>query len=122
MLNFLKKNQRKIKVTNDIFNSVTLIDNLIKAIFSVIEKDEKGIFHVVDSTCASRFDFAKCISKVFNFDEKLIQEISINNIDVIAKRPKNACLDNSKAKKDLGIKFGTLEDGIRRILAKSNQK
>jgi dTDP-4-dehydrorhamnose reductase len=113
------KNQKRIKVTNDVFNSITLIDNLIKSIFTVIEKDAKGIFHVVDSTCASRLDFAKCISKIFNFDEKLIQEISINDTNVIAKRPKNACLDNSKAKKELGVKFGTLEDGVRCILTKS---
>lgn len=116
------KNQRKIKVTNDIFNSVTLIDSLIQSIFSVIEKKKVGIFHTVDSTCVNRYDFAKCISKIFNFDEKLIQKISINDINVIAKRPQNACLDNSKAKKDLGIKFGTLEEGVRYILAKSNQK
>ena len=116
------KNQRKIKVTNDIFNSVTLVDSLIQSIFSVIEKEVTGIFHTVDSTCVNRYDFAKCISKIFNFDEKLIQKISIKDIDVIAKRPQNACLNNSKAKKELGIKFGTLEEGIRCILAKSNQK
>jgi len=116
------KNQRKIKVTNDIFNSVTLVDNLIQSIFSVIEKDKVGIFHTVDSTCVSRFDFAKCISKIFNFDEKLIQGISINDADVIAKRPQNTCLDNSKAEKDLNIKFGTLEEGIKHILTKLNQK
>ncbi|RZD37897.1 MAG: hypothetical protein CXT78_15505 [Thaumarchaeota archaeon] len=116
------KNQRKIKVTNDIFNSVTLIDSLIQSIFSVIEKNKTGIFHAVDSTCVNRYDFAKCIAKIFNFDEKLIQKISINDIDVIAKRPKNACLDNSKAKRELGIKYGTIEEGIRHILTKSNEK
>ena len=116
------KNNKKIKVTNDIFNSVTLIDSLIYSVFSIIEKDKTGIFHTVDSTCVNRFDFSKCIAKIFNFDEKLIQETSINDMNVVAKRPQNACLDNSKAKKELDVKFRTLEEGIKHILTKSNQK
>jgi len=116
------KNNKKIKVTNDVFNSVTLIDSLIHSVFSIIEKDKTGIFHTVDSTCVNRFDFSKCIAKIFNFDEKLIQETSINDMNVVAKRPQNACLDNSKAKKELDVKFRTLEEGIKHILTKSNQK
>ena len=116
------KNNKKIKVTNDVFNSVTLIDSLINSIFSVIEKDKTGIFHTVDSTCVNRFDFSKCIAKIFNFDEKLIQETSINDMNVVARRPQNACLNHPKAKKELDVKSRTLEEGIKHILTKSNQK
>ncbi len=115
------KNRKKIRVTNDVFNSVTLVDSLVESIFSIIEKDRKGIFHIVDSTCTNRYDFAKCISKIFNFDEKLIESISIEDIDVIAKRPKNACLNNFESKKSLGIKFKTLEEGVKQVFIKSRE-
>lgn len=116
------KNQKEIETTYDVFNSVTLVDSLIKSIFLAIEKDVSGLFHVVDSTCVNRFEFAKCIAKIFKFDDKLIKKVSIDDIGVIAKRPKNTCLNNSKAKKSLGIKFRTLEEGIKQVLNKSNQK
>ena len=81
-----------------------------------------GLFHVVDSTCVNRFEFAKSIAEVFKLDNKLIKKISIKNIDVIAKRPKNACLNNSKVQKEVGVKFKTLEEGIKQVLEKTKQK
>ena len=114
------KNQKQIEATCDVFNSVTLVDSLIQSIFLAIKKDVSGLFHVVDSTCVNRFDFAKSIVEIFKFDDKLIMKISIDDIDIVAKRPKNACLNNFKAKKELGIKFKTLEEGIRQVLKKVN--
>ncbi|MEK6947067.1 MAG: SDR family oxidoreductase [Nanoarchaeota archaeon] len=116
------KNQKEIEVTYDVFNSVTIVDSLIQSIFLAIEKDISGLFHIVDSTCVNRFEFAKCIAKIFKLDNKLIKKVSIDDIGVIAKRPKNTCLNNSKAEKSLGIKFGTLEDGVKQVLNKTNQK
>lgn len=116
------KNQKEIETTYDVFNSVTLVDSLIQSIFLAIKKDVSGLFHVVDSTCVNRFEFAKSIAEIFNLDRRLIKKISIEDIDVIAKRPKNACLNNSKAKKDLGIKFKTLEEGIKQVLDKTKQE
>jgi dTDP-4-dehydrorhamnose reductase len=114
------KNQREIEATYDVFNSVTLVDSLIQSIFLAIKKDVSGLFHVVDSTCVNRFEFAKCIAEIFKLDKKLIKKKSIEDIDVIAKRPKNACMNNSKAKKELGMKFRTLEEGIKKVLDKIN--
>ena len=114
------KNQREIEATYDVFNSVTLVDSLIQSIFLAIKKDVSGLFHVVDSTCVNRFEFAKCIAEIFKLDKKLIKKKSIDDIDVIAKRPKNACLNNSKAKKELGMEFRTLEKGIKKVLDKIN--
>ena len=116
------KNQREIETTYDVFNSVTLVDSLIESIFLAIKKDVSGIFHVVDSTCVNRFEFAKSIANVFKLDNKLIKKISINDIDVIAKRPKNACLNNSKVQKEVGVKFRTLEEGIKQVFKKTKQK
>jgi len=116
------KNQKEIETTHDVFNSVTLVDSLIQSIFLAIKKDVSGLFHVVDSTCVNRFEFAKGIAEIFNLNTRLIKKISIDDIDVIAKRPKNACLNNSKAKKDLGVKFRTLEEGIKQVLDKTKQE
>ena len=114
------QNNQEFKATTDVYNSVTLLDNLVESIFKVIKLDQNGIFHVVDSTCMNRYEFAKIIAKKFQLDEKLIKTVSVQDDSKnIAKRPKNACLNNSKAKKELGLNFGTIEEGVNMVFMKS---
>ena len=75
---------------------------------------------MVDSTCVNRFEFAEIIAKIFQLDKNLIKTVSVQDEPKnIAKRPKNACLDNSKAKKELGLGFNTIEEGVRKVFMKS---
>ena len=97
VINNLKKN-KQVLATNDIFNSVTLVDSLIQSIFRLIILKKNGIFHVVDSTCVSRFEFAKMIAKIFNLNDDLVKKTSIKDANFVAQRPQNTCLDNSKAR------------------------
>ena len=114
------QNNQEFKATTDVYNSVTLLDNLVESIFKVIKLDQNGIFHVADSTCMNRYEFAKIIAKKFQLDEKLIKTVSVQDDSKnIAKRPKNACLNNSKAKKELGLNFGTIEEGVNMVFMKS---
>lgn len=113
----LKKNEQ-IVATDDIFNSVTLVDSLIQSIFKIITLKKNGLFHIVDSTCASRFDFAQVIAKIFNLNGNLVKKTSIKETNFVAKRPQNVCLDNSKARKSLGVNFYNLEEGMEIVLKK----
>ena len=115
----LQSNQA-INATTDVYNSVTFLDNLVESIFKVITLNQNGIFHVVDSACVNRFEFAEMIAKIFRLDKNLIKTVSVQDEPKnIAKRPKNACLDNSKAKKELGLGFNTIEEGVRKVFMKS---
>ncbi len=114
------QNNQEINATTDVYNSVTFLDNLVESIFKVIKLNQNGIFHVVDSTCVNRFEFAEMIAKIFRLDKNLIKTVSVQDEPKnIAKRPKNACLDNSKAKKELGLGFNTIEEGVRKVFMKS---
>ena len=114
------QNNQEINATTDVYNSVTFLDNLVESIFKVIKLNQNGIFHVVDSTCVNRFEFAEIIAKIFQLDKNLIKTVSVQDEPKnIAKRPKNACLDNSKAKKELGLGFNTIEEGVRKVFMKS---
>ena len=109
-----------VKATTDVYNSITFLDNLVNSILKVIKLEQNGIFHVVDSTCSNRFEFAKVIAKVFKLDENLVERVSVHdNLKNIAKRPKNACLNNSKAKQELELDFNTIEEGISKVFIKS---
>ena len=114
------QNNQEINATTDVYNSVTFLDNLVESIFKVITLNQNGIFHVVDSACVNRFEFAEMIAKIFRLDKNLIKTVSVQDEPKnIAKRPKNACLDNSKAKKELGLGFNTIEEGVRKVFMKS---
>jgi dTDP-4-dehydrorhamnose reductase len=110
------KNQKKIFAYNDIFNSATNIDEFVESIEKVIENDAVGIFHMVGSSCVTRYDFAKNIAKVFGFDESLVHPISIQESGLIAKRPVSPCLDNSKCSTILGYSFSDIDKGILKVL------
>ena len=114
------QNNQEINATTDVYNSVTFLDNLVESIFKVITLNQNGIFHVVDSACVNRFEFAEMIAKIFRLDKNLIKTVSVQDEPKnIAKRPKNACLNNSKAKKELGLNFNTIEEGVSRVFMKS---
>ena len=114
------QNNQEINATTDVYNSVTFLDNLVESIFKVITLNQNGIFHVVDSACVNRFEFAEMIAKIFQLDKNLIKTVSVQDEPKnIAKRPKNACLNNSKAKKELGLNFNTIEEGVSRVFMKS---
>ena len=114
------QNNQEVNATTDVYNSVTFLDNLVESIFKVITLNQNGIFHVVDSACVNRFEFAEMIAKIFRLDKNLIKTVSVQDEPKnIAKRPKNACLNNSKAKKELGLNFNTIEEGVSRVFMKS---
>ena len=114
------QNNQEVNATTDVYNSVTFLDNLVESIFKVITLNQNGIFHVVDSACVNRFEFAEMIAKIFRLDKNLIKTVSVQDEPKnIAKRPKNACLNNSKAKKELGLNFNTIEEGVSRVFIKS---
>ena len=121
--NYVVKNLQKkqsITATTDAYHSITFLDNLVKSILKVIKLNRNGIFHIVDSACVNRFEFAKIIAKIFQLDESLIKTISVRDIpSFVANRPKNICLNNSKAKKELGLNFNTIEEGVRKVFIKS---
>ena len=110
------QNQKKIFAYNDIFNSATNIDEFVESVEKVIENDASGIFHMVGSSCITRYDFAKKIAKIFGFDESLVSFISIKESGLIAKRPVSPCLDNSKCSEILGYNFSDIDKGILKIL------
>ena len=88
--------QKQIDVLSDQFTSPTYIPNLSRMLIEISERHLNGIFHVAGATKISRYEMASIISKKLNFDEKLLREISINELKWEAQRPKDSSLDVSK--------------------------
>lgn len=90
-----------VRIITDQFITPTLNTNLAKMVLECTERKLKGIFHLAGATRASRFEFAKEVAKEFGLDENLIIPAKMDDINWIAKRPKDSSLDTSKAAKYL---------------------
>ncbi len=86
-----------VRIVTDQFITPTLNTNLAKMILECAERRLKGIFHLAGATRVSRFEFAKEIAEVFGLDENLIIPSKMDEINWIAKRPRDSSLDVSKA-------------------------
>jgi len=100
--NLQKQNQ--IDVLSDQFTSPTYVPNLSKMLVEISERHLNGIFHVAGATKISRYKMASMISDKLNLDEKLLRDISINELKWEAPRPKDSSLNISKANSVLNEK------------------
>lgn len=110
----LENGSTLVGVTDHIF-CPTFIDDIARALDTLIKKDASGIFHVTGSECLSPFDAVKTIAMTFGLDTSNIEVGSRGEFFVgKAPRPYNLALDNGKIT-DLGAKMKTFEEGLRVI-------
>jgi dTDP-4-dehydrorhamnose reductase len=91
------KKQKQIDVLSDQFTSPTYVPNLSKMLIEISERHLDGIFHVAGATKISRYEMARMVSDKLNLDEKLLRDVSINELKLEAPRPKDSSLNISKA-------------------------
>lgn len=107
------KQEKRINVVNDQFNSPTLADDLTDMIIELLKKDETGIFHTAGGERINRLDFTKKITEIFDLDFSLVDPISSDKLNWVAKRPMDSSLDVSKVSK---IKRPlNIEEGLTRM-------
>ena len=99
---------QKIKALVDQWLSPTLNTLLAKAVRELVEMNYIGVIHIAGERI-SRYEFAKAIARRFNFDEDLVEPITMKDIQFRARRPRDSSLDTSKARSILKTDFYTLK-------------
>lgn len=113
------KNGSSVDPHVDQYNTPTLVDDLVKSILLIIEKDISGLFHSTGKTCINRYELANIIADIFGFDKKLIKPVTSNEKKQDAPRPKKTCLDSSKLEKTIDYQFTNISEGIQFLHDKS---
>ncbi len=114
MLNKLEKNE-KLTAFKDVFFSPILVNNLGEAILELSAIKHQGILHVAGSESCSKLEFARKIAQVFDFNDNLITEISVDDLNLKAKRTKNMSLNVEKAKTILKTKLWNVKEGLKQF-------
>lgn len=91
----------KVRLATDQFSTPTFAENLASALIEIAAMDKTGIYSMVGGDCLSRFSFGLRIADVFGLDGSLISPVTSTELAQTAPRPKNNCLSNKKAAKDL---------------------
>ena len=109
------KSKTKINVVNDQYNNPTSADSLALAIYKSIEKNINGVVHWADEELMNRYEFSIRIAKTFGLDESLINPISTNELNQIAKRPLKSGLISKFLSRKIKIKPLKLDNSLSDI-------
>lgn len=109
------RKQNKINVVIDQISNPTWTTAFSQAIRQCIIMKARGIYHYGSDDLISRFDFAKLIAEIFDFDSSLIHPIKSENLNQIPARPKKTNLDVSKIANEIGAHIYTLDYSLNQL-------
>ncbi len=109
--------KRNVSITgfDDVIFTPLEIQNLSKMIIELSGINFSGIIHLASDETISKYQFAIKIAEIFNLNEKLIVKGSVEDMKMIAKRPKNSSLSNRKSKLILKTRFCSIESSLTEI-------
>ena len=80
-----------------------------------LKKGLEGLYHLINSGYASRYEWAKKIFKVKGIN-KFIYPVSSEVFNLPAKRPKFSAMSNETLSKELGIEIPVWEEELKKWL------
>ena len=114
----LKENQM-VDPFIDQYNTPTLVDDLVKSLLAIFEKNISGMFHATGKSCLNRYEFALLLANIFGFNTKLIKPVTSKEKKQGAPRPISTCLDSRKLEKLIDFNFNDIQSGVSFIFNKS---
>ena len=102
----------EVQISYDQFVTPIHVENFVDIVIKLLEKDKRGIYHVGEGECLSKYEFVKRIKETFRFDKAIIKPISSEALNQDTIRPKNNCLDLSKIKNELDFSKYNIKNGL----------
>ena len=118
--NLLNQKKEVLAASDQYFNP-TFIDDLVKAIIDIQEKDLKGYINVCAPETWSRFEMWTQLAQMMNKNINLIKKINLYDIPVMKGRPLNTSMVCNRLNKETDSTFTPLKDAIN-IVANNYKK
>ena len=103
---------KAIKVVDDQYRTPTLAEDLAMGCWLVAQKRAQGVFHISEEEVYTPYEMAHLVARHFRLDEKLISQTDSSEFTQPAKRPPRTGFIIEKAKKELGYKPHSFEEGL----------
>ncbi|HSZ72490.1 MAG TPA: SDR family oxidoreductase, partial [Cytophagaceae bacterium] len=105
--------KKKIKVVNDQWRTPTLAEDLAMGCLLAVEKEAQGVYNISGADLLTPYDIAQRTAAFFKLDASLIEETDSSTFKQPARRPLKTGFIIDKAKRDLGYKPHSFEEGIQ---------
>lgn len=89
-------------------------DDLARISVELVNKREKGLYHVAGNTCLSKYEFARTVAKYFGYENK-VKPLTTEEMKQRALRPAMGCLDCSELL-DVGLDIPSFSSGLQKFL------
>lgn len=113
--------KKEITAVTDQYTSSTHVSNLSKMLIELAKRQIAGIIHVAGATRISRFDMANLIAEKLSLDKSLIKPVTVDEMNWVAKRPKDSSLDVSLASSILNEKPQAIEQSLDYFIQELNR-
>jgi len=106
---------KKINLAIDQFVTPVLNYNLASMLLEVVNNRIEGTINLAGANRISRYDFAIAIAEKFKLNKCLLQPVTMDELQWVAKRPKDASLDTTKASTILKVKPYYLDEALSKL-------
>lgn len=100
----------------DVFCNPIEISNAANIIFEVIKKKLNGVYNLGSCTGMSKAKIFSIIADKLSLDYSKAKFISIDEVKLLANRPKNMTSSVVRLEKELGVSLPTLDDSIEKLI------
>ena len=108
------RNEKSIAFANQ-YRTPTYIDDLVEGIARIISLKKRGIYNLAGPDYLDRYSIAMEVCDAFNLNKNLILKKLSTDYPHHREVPEKAGLDTTKSRKELGMKFLSLEEGLERM-------
>jgi len=106
-----------IFVYDDVFVTPLYSKECGKAIWTIIEKEQYGVFNIAGAERTSIYQMIKKLAALFEFDNELVKPVKQGFFRELTKRPQDTSFKTEKMQALLGLRPLTLEEGLSRFKA-----
>jgi dTDP-4-dehydrorhamnose reductase len=103
-------------VFDDQVRTPTYVEDLAKAMVTMIEKETKGVMHISGNDILTPYDLAIATARFLQLDETLIKKVTAQTITQPAKRPSKTGFNLNKAQRELGFIPTSFTGGLKKTL------
>ena len=115
-------NKKKINLVDDVKFSPISITTVNKVLLLIIKKKFTGIYNVGSKRGYSKFKFGIKFAERLNLDKSLIKKRSINDLKLIAKRPKDMRMIVALFEKKFNFRLDNLDNELFKVIKNYEKK
>lgn len=104
-----------IRVVSDQWRTPTWVNDISTGIELLMQTSTSGIYHLCGEEYLSIADIAYRVADYFKLDRSLIHPVTTEEMNELTPRPRFSGLSIEKAKKELGYRPHTLEEGLKEL-------